>query len=109
MKIGARGRDRIEFGREDIDLRAVEQIVDPSQTRAIGHALQLARVRTMDGEASVAEVTQALEALLDAEGLDVLDPYRRGEGHPGNYARPRAHEIAAALNRLRTLRVRQRR
>jgi hypothetical protein len=109
VKIGSRGRDRIEFGRDDIDLRAVEQIVDPSQTRAIGHAIQLARVRAMDGEASVAEVTEALDALIDAEGLDVLDPFRRGEAHPGNYARPRRHEIAAALNRLRTLRVRQRR
>jgi predicted ABC-class ATPase len=109
VRIGSRGRDRIEFGRDDIDLRAVEQIVDPSQTRAIGHAIQLARVRAMDGEASVAEVTEALDALIDAEGLDVLDPFRRGEAHPGNYARPRRHEIAAALNRLRTLRVRQRR
>jgi predicted ABC-class ATPase len=109
VRIGSRGRDRIEFGRDDIDLRAVEQIVDPSQTRAIGHAIQLARVRAMDGEASVAEVTETLDALIDADGLDVLDPFRRGEAHPGNYARPRRHEIAAALNRLRTLRVRQRR
>jgi len=109
VKIGSRGRDRIEYGDDSIDLRAVEQIVDPSQTRAIGHAIELARVGAMAGMASVREVTDALDALLDAEGLDALDPFRRGERHPGNYARPRGHEIAAALNRLRTLRMRQRR
>ncbi|MFH1724436.1 MAG: hypothetical protein ABII00_07425 [Elusimicrobiota bacterium] len=34
-------------------------------------------------------------------------PFRcaRGERHPGDFARPRKHEIAAAINRLRTLRI----
>ena len=42
---------------------------------------------------------------LDEEGLEALDPFRRGERHPGNFARPRRFEIGAALNRLRTLRI----
>ncbi|MEN8181000.1 MAG: ABC-ATPase domain-containing protein [Myxococcota bacterium] len=109
VKIGARGRERIEFGRESIDLRAVEQIVDPSQTRAIGHAIQLARSRLMDGKATLRQVSERLDAVLDAEGLDALDPFHRGDEHPGNYARPRRQEIAAALNRLRSVRMRQQR
>jgi hypothetical protein len=31
----------------------------------------------------------------------------KAERHPGNLARPRKHEIAAAINRLRTVRMRQ--
>ena len=51
-------------------------------------------------------VIDAVEALLDAEGLDVLDPFRRRDHHPGNFARPRRFEIAAALCRLRSVRFR---
>jgi uncharacterized protein (DUF427 family) len=38
----------------------------------------------------------------------VLDPFGRAGAHPGDFARPRALEVAAAMNRLRTLRMRQR-
>jgi predicted ABC-class ATPase len=108
VRIDVRGREEIRFGSEPIDLRLVEQLVDASQTRAVGHALYLARERWMDGRRTLREILAELEAFLDAAGLDALDP-RGGEGHPGRYARPRAAEVAAALNRLRTLRVRLRR
>ncbi|MBX6755355.1 MAG: ATPase, partial [Thermorudis peleae] len=81
--------------------------VDPSQTRAIGDALVLALQRgIIDGKRSMAEILDVLERVLDEEGLDALSPFR---GHPGDYARPRRYELAAALNRLRTLQVKQRR
>jgi hypothetical protein len=73
----------------------------------VGHAIHLAATRFMDGKTSLREVVEKLEAFFDAEGLDALDPFHRGGHHPGNFARPRGLEIAAAINRLRTLRVRQ--
>lgn len=105
VKIDARGLDEIRFGTHDIDLREVEQLVDPSQVRAVGHALELAK-QFMGEDRSLADVLDALEAHLDEASLDALDPWARAGRHPGNYARPRRFEIAAALNRLRTLRVR---
>ena len=63
----------------------------------------------MDGKRSLREVLGQLEAFIDAEGLDALDPFHRGEHHPGNFARPRSLEVAAAINRLRSVRMRQRR
>ena len=87
-------------------LRALEQLCDPSQALAVGYAIHVAARRFMDGNVPIAEALRRLNALIDAEGLDVLDPHTRGNGkHPGNLARPRVLEIAAALNRLRTLGV----
>ena len=104
VKIEARSVDAIAFGHEVIDLSGVEQLVDASQTRAIGYALHLASRRPMNG--GLQAIVQSLVELFDDAGLDGLDPYHQGERHPGNFARPRAFEIAAALNRLRTLRIR---
>jgi len=106
VKIDARALDAIGYGRQTLDLRGLEQLLDWSQTRAIGHAIHLASQRFVDGRATLPEILDALDALLDAEGLDVLDPFHRPGRHPGNYARPRRFEIAGAINRLRTLRVR---
>jgi hypothetical protein len=74
----------------------------------VGYAIELARERFMGEGATLAEVMDAVESTLDEEGLEALDPFRRGERHPGNFARPRRFEIGAALNRLRTLRIRRR-
>lgn len=104
VKIDARGTEQIAFGTHTIDLRQVEQLVDGSQTRAVGAALELAK-RFMDGRRDLHQILDALERYLDAEGLDHLDPYHRAGRHPGNYARPRRFEIAAAMNRLRALRL----
>jgi predicted ABC-class ATPase len=109
VKIDAKALDLVLFGSDAIDLRGVEQLVELSQTRALGHALHLAATRFMDGKATLRQVIERLEAFFDAEGLDALDPFHRGSHHPGNFARPRGLEIAAAINRLRTLRMRQQR
>ncbi len=107
VKIDARALDLVTFGSESIDLRCVEQLVELSQTRAVGHAVHLAASRFIDGRATLREVVDRLEAFFDVEGLDALDPFHRGEHHPGNFARPRGLEVAAAINRLRSLRMRQ--
>ncbi|HEY64961.1 MAG TPA: ABC-ATPase domain-containing protein, partial [Caldilineae bacterium] len=100
VSLKARGLKTILFGREEIDLSAVEQLVDDSQVRAIAQALYYAREKYMDGRRTVKEILDAVMCDIDEQGLDVLDPRRMGD-----YARFRRFELAAALNRLRTLRV----
>lgn len=107
VKIEARSVDAIAFGHETIDVSGVEQLVDVSQTRAVGYALHLVASRFLDGRMDIKAIVQGLVEQFDDAGLDGLDPYHQGERHPGNFARPRAFEIAAALNRLRTLRIRE--
>ncbi len=100
VKVKTRGMSTIQFGTETIDLSSVEQLVDFSQTRAIADALVSVRSRFPD--MCIYDALEHLERELDQKGLDVLSPF---SGHPGDYARPRCMEIAAALNRLRSLRL----
>ncbi len=107
VKIEAKGLHNIQFGSQTIDLQQVEQLADLSQTRAIGYALHLMSQRWMDGQHTIKEVLQLLHSFLAEHGLEALTPFRRGEEHPGRLALPRLLEVAAALNRFRSLIVRQ--
>lgn len=100
VRVRARGADAIEFGRERIDLGAVEQLVDAGQTRAIAEGLVHAWDHYIDGRRTLADVVDRVLADVENEGLDVLSPFVVGD-----LAAFRPFELAAALNRLRTLRV----
>ena len=102
VSVKTRGRTDIDVGQEPIDLSAVAQIVDPSQTRAIAAALVYARERYMGPDRVLREVLDAVMDDIARQGLDVLGRYPVGD-----HAVFRRHELAAALNRLRSLRVRQ--
>jgi hypothetical protein len=99
----ARGDRTIAIGRELVELSGVVQLVEPGQLRAIGDAVVLAAERGyVDGSRSLREIVGLIDAELSDRGLEALSPF---SGHPGDYARPRRYELAAALNRLRTLRI----
>ena len=90
----------VQFGRETLDLAAVEQIVHWAQTRAIGAALDYARRRYIDGRSTLSEILDLVMADIEAKGLDVLEGRRTGE-----LAQFRRHELAAAFNRLRSMKT----
>jgi predicted ABC-class ATPase len=98
-KVTAKGRGALVFGRRTIDLSAVEQIVDQSQTRAIGDALLYLRDNFMrrSGE-DLPAMLDGLDRTLNESGLDALMRAKLGDR-----ARPRRYEVAAALCRLRGL------
>jgi predicted ABC-class ATPase len=100
-KVDVKGLHRIIFGRHDIDLSFVEQLVDPSQTRAIAMMLKYLGKNKIDGRTSITQLIDQLYHKINKHGLDVISPYV-GQ-HPGDLALPRKFEVAAALNRLCTL------
>ncbi len=108
VKVDAKAKDLIAFGRSTIDLRAVEQLVDHSQTRAIGQIMCLALQTLMGQDTSLKEILDAIDKRLDEQGLDVLISRGRPGQHPGQLARPRRYEVAAAINRLRDVHMHQR-
>ncbi|MDH5715772.1 MAG: ABC-ATPase domain-containing protein, partial [Candidatus Aminicenantes bacterium] len=101
VKVGAKGMHTISFGRQTIDLGEVEQIVSTSQTRSIADIIVYARNRYMDDRHSLQKVISLVMKDIEHKGLDILSPYP-----VGNYAFPRPFEVAAAINRLRGLRIR---
>lgn len=106
-KIDAKALNHVAFGHDAIDLNGVEQLVDVSQTRAVGYAIQLLVQRTTRSRFRIADAVAMVDEIFTQEGLDCLDPYYKPGHHPGNFARPRPYEIAAAINRLRSVRLSQ--
>ncbi|HET7658366.1 MAG TPA: ABC-ATPase domain-containing protein [Bacillales bacterium] len=102
-KVSARGLSRIQYGTTDIELDQVEQLVDTSQTRAISDVLRMIEKRHLFGKKPLNEVLDGIENQITENGLKSLSPFP--DQHPGELARPRRTEIAAAVNRLRTLKI----
>ena len=94
-KIQARGLDTLIFGRSDIDVRALEQLQDPSQLRTVGWIMgRLSELQEPELE-PLQQIAEMIETLNGGD-WDWLT------GRPdGNLAVPRPHEVMAALNRLR--------
>ncbi len=90
----------LTFGRSLIDLSGIFQIADKQQTGTIGQILFYAKLRYTDESLSICEIMDLIDRDLSTEGLEYLSPDLRGD-----LARPRRYEIAAALNRLDTLRI----
>jgi predicted ABC-class ATPase len=99
-KVRARGVQVIQYGTEEIDISCVEQIVHPSQTRYIADCLQYAYHQLANDRLTVRELIDRLEALVQQQSLEVVQPHLSGDRA---WARP--FEVAAALNRLRTLHI----
>lgn len=99
--IRASRRDTLQYGDDEIDLRGVEQLTDPAQTRAIGEALAWLRDHGDLDRHPLAQALEILDTTLNRAGLEALVGEARGE-----LARPRRQEVAAALNRLRKLKAR---
>jgi hypothetical protein len=78
----------------------VHQIADIYQTLTIGRILYYAKLRYLDEPRPIREVLDLIDRDLSTEGLESLTRDLRGD-----LARPRRYEIAAALNRLQTLRI----
>ncbi|NEO26753.1 MAG: ABC-ATPase domain-containing protein [Kamptonema sp. SIO4C4] len=100
VKVQVRDVDEVAFGTEDIDLSSVEQIVNVGQLRAIATALVYAKDRHMSKQRTIPEIIDRVLADIEKNGLDVITDYPQGD-----LAVFRRFELAAALNRLRSLEV----
>ena len=100
VRLKVRDVDEVAFGTSDIDLAAVEQIVNSDQLRAIAAAMVYAKEHYMDGKRPLPDILDAVIADIHKNGLDILTPFPQGD-----LAIFRRFELAAALNRLRSLEV----
>lgn len=106
LKIQAKGLYHIRFAKKTIDLLYCEQLVDPSQTRAIAVFLRTGLNSFIDGSHTLKKIVEIYQSMIQEKGLDFLF----GSGHPrGELAFPRGIECACAINRLRGIRMKQER
>ena len=96
-----RGLHTIELGRERVDLSYLEQLAEAGQTETVVRIIgQFAAA----GESrDVGEVVEEALTSITERGLDSLGNFK---GHPGELSLPRAQELAAAINRIRSLEAR---
>ena len=102
LKVKGLGRDGVQINRLTVDLRQVEQLADGEQAAALGYCLAYAQSRRLlDGKHTLTQVVDALEGVLDRQGLEALCENRSSVA---NLARPRRQELFACFNRCRELR-----
>jgi predicted ABC-class ATPase len=95
FRLYAKEVHRLHFGKQEIDLTDLEQLMELSQTKALGYAIDYAK-QYMDGKATLRQVVEHVQQDIEANGLDILSD--RISGH---FASFRALELAFAINRLR--------
>ena len=97
LKIKNHGCDGFSLGRQEIDLRYIEQLIDSEQTASLGLLLKYAAEHLIDGKRTIDEIIAFLASHLEKEGLAFFfDGYTSC-----GYAIPRIQEIYSCFNRCR--------
>ena len=102
VKIKTLGTDGIIINKEDINLSAVEQIVDKEQVTSIGYIMKWAEDNAIDNNSTLKEVTDKILNRIKEKGLISIN---NSKGGACNLAMPRRQEIMAAFNRYRKLKI----
>jgi predicted ABC-class ATPase len=94
---------QLEYGMDLINLDAVAQIAEAPQVLAIGYCLLALRTKLKQSGDKLETIRfwiDWLEGEISHHGLAVLEP-----DYPGTLSMPRKYELAAAINRVRSLRI----
>lgn len=97
-KIRVHGWDSLSIDKSEIDLRYLEQVVDESQTAALGYIIQYILTKTADGRKTPDALAEELAKKLDTEGILSITPKNYSAGPS---AMVRKQEILACLCRYR--------
>lgn len=98
LKIKVHGKDGFLIGKQDVDLRYIEQLIDAEQTAALGLLLKYTIEKLADGTRMIDDIVKYLADQLKHKGLSFLS---EGSYIPCGYAMPRIQEIYSCFNRYR--------
>ena len=99
-KIRVHGWDSLSIDKSEIDLRYLEQVVDESQTAALGYIIQYILTKIADGRKTPDALAEEVSKKIDAEGILSITPKNYSAGPS---AMVRKQEILACLCRYRLL------
>ena len=103
IKIKNLGKDGLSINKENIDLKSVEQIVDGEQINTIGMTIKFIEDKYSGKDLTVEKIVDEIEKNL-TKNLIGIDNTKGGNG---SLAMPRKQEILCAINRLRTLKIKE--
>lgn len=98
LKIKVHGKDGFLIGKQDVDLRYIEQLIDTEQTADLGLLLKYTIEKLADGTRTIDDIVKYLADQLKHKGLSFLS---EGSYIPCGYAMPRIQEIYSCFNRYR--------
>ena len=99
IKVKQYGKDSFSLGRETVDLKYVEQIVDPEQTTTLSYVMKyVAEQLERNPGVRIGQILLSVCQILEENGP--VDPSRKSSS-PGNLAQVRPQEIYACINRYR--------
>jgi len=96
VNIKTRRTNYMGFGKEEIELHAIDQLIDPGQLRAIAEAIIYFKKDPKSRELSLADILTKLDQYIKENGLHSL-------AERGDLVYFRPYEIAATINRHRGL------
>lgn len=98
LKTKVSGTDGFALGRQEIDLRYTEQLIDTEQTATLSLLLKYAVEHLIDGKRTLPEIVEFLNGKLKQQGFSFLQEHSE---IACGYALPRLQEIYACFNRYR--------
>lgn len=102
VKVKTLGKDGISINKENIDLRAVEQIVDNEQLNTIGAIMKYAENKLMGKNLTLAQIADNITEKLKNNLIGIENI----KGGYGSFAIVRKQEIMCAYNRYRKIKIR---
>jgi len=97
MKVKSYGLESFSLDREEVNVRYLEQLLDPEQVNALAHLLRYGLEQVVDGRKTVRASVRQIMQLWEKEGWK---PFT-SSFIPCGLAKPRIQELYACLNRFR--------
>lgn len=98
LKMKVHGGDGFSIGKQEVDLRYIEQLIDTEQTASLGLLLKYAVEHMANGERTISQIIQHMQKKIEREGMTFLF---ETSYIPKGYAIPRVQEIYSCFNRYR--------
>lgn len=96
-KVKAYGLESFSLDKENVNVRYLEQLIDPEQTIALAYLLRYGLEQVIDGKKTVRQAVKRIYEDMESGGWEVLC----GSYVPCGLAKPRIQELFACLNRFR--------
>ncbi len=94
---------KLEYGMDLIDLKAIPQLVEAPQTQTIGMLILELRKKLAASSGTgrtMRDMLEEIENRISEQGLSIVE-----SDYPGTLSKPRLYELAAAVNRMRSLKI----